>query len=41
MICAYLKTNAYKAVDDVLQKWKTDESISHEEIEGLRNDVVP
>ena len=29
-----LKRNAYKAVDDVLQKWKTDESILHEEMEG-------
>ena len=27
-----LKRNAYKAVEDVLQKWKTDESISREEM---------
>ena len=36
-----LKINAYKAVDDVLQKRKTDESISHKEMEGSRNKVVP
>ena len=36
-----LKRNAYKAVDDVLQKWKTYKSISHEEMDGSRNEVIP
>ena len=36
-----LKRNAYKAVDDALQKCKKDESISVKEMEGLRDEVEP